>query len=555
MSSGGPSGDSRSKLNQENIKLKQDLEDLKSQYQQLLNEGSGEKYDEKRVNLLKAQVMQLERQVILLAEGLSSQASRHLEVETLLQSFNDKISLLITYENQSPEIVVSRSELKELVDLCGKIRQKLHRNNKVANLENLSMPWLIPGKDFTKQEVTLLELCYGKVNNLNLQKVSALESKLTQLYGQLCGMKETVSFLLAPGPDPPEQARHVLMPSAYARLLNQLNCCSKALEDSCLDLLTLSLIVPSAPWARTEQQVIQELTVESVLSVLPAVPKGAPQQRAKRAAEALVKTANYSRLMALQQVQALEAELEFHRSMYSFQIKYTEDLIQGIRKAYRTFQKDVAETLCSPLEDVLLSYSSLKITTSESALRDFLTAFKNRSEQIQDAVEALKPSNNEGDEALSKFGKQFFRSLEQLLKECSEQRDRASWELETLKAEYDQACESLSSLTKERKEKSTDSSHHSQKSEAGSTEGGEGDNPTAVEKPTSVTTSAGRESMPKTKLSTLRMAKVMDTKAPVSDDGTLGERKVTQGLSHLSRGKSPHRSKSMKNVVRPPWQT
>lgn len=46
----------------------------------------------------------------------------------------------------------------------------------------------------------------------------------------------------------------------------------------------------------------QEFTVENVLATLPAFPKGAPQQRAKRAAEALVKAQNYSRQMALQQV-------------------------------------------------------------------------------------------------------------------------------------------------------------------------------------------------------------------------------------------------------------
>lgn len=42
--------------------------------------------------------------------------------------------------------------------------------------------------------------------------------------------------------------------------------------------------------------------MENVLATLPAFPKGAPQQRAKRAAEALVKAQNYSRQMAMQQV-------------------------------------------------------------------------------------------------------------------------------------------------------------------------------------------------------------------------------------------------------------
>lgn len=53
---------------------------------------------------------------------------------------------------------------------------------------------------------------------------------------------------------------------------------------------------------KLEYSLSQEFTVENVLAILPAFPKGAPQQRAKRAAEALVKASNYSRLMAIQQV-------------------------------------------------------------------------------------------------------------------------------------------------------------------------------------------------------------------------------------------------------------
>ncbi|KAJ8380423.1 hypothetical protein SKAU_G00012010, partial [Synaphobranchus kaupii] len=165
-----------------------------------------------------------------------------------------------------------------------------------------------------------------------------------------------------------------------------------------------------------EQQVTQELSADGVLSLLPPFPRGAPQQRARRAAEALVRAANYSRLMALQQVEALEAELEFHRSLYKLQVRHTEGLMQAMRQAYRAFQDNVAQTLCLPLQDVLSCYDGLKSTASEASLRHFLTAFKNNSEQIQEAVEALDPSKNQGDEALSKYGRDFFSSVEELLK-------------------------------------------------------------------------------------------------------------------------------------------
>ncbi|XP_058844846.1 uncharacterized protein LOC117963072 isoform X1 [Acipenser ruthenus] len=552
------------KLQQENVQLKQELEDLKTQYQQLLDEGKGETFDERRVNLLKAQVMQLERQVVLLAEGLSSHASRNLEVENALETLTDRLRLLLSCENYSPEVPMARAELTQLIEMCRDVRQRLHRNNKVTNVENLSMPCLLSVRNLTKQPVTLLDLCYGKTSNLNLQQVSALESKLSQLLKHLHGMRQTLGFILAPGPDPPEQARKILAPAVYARLLNHASRCNLALEECCPDLLTLSLIVPSAPWARVEQRVSQELTTENVLSVLPALPKGAPQQRARRAAEALVKTADYSRLKALQQVEALQAELEFHRSLYNLQIQYTEALIQGFRQAYQVFQENVAETLCAPLQEVLSCYSSLKTTASESALRDFLTVFKNSSEQIQEAVEALKPSQNQGDEALSRFGKEFFHSLEQLLIDCAEKRDRASRELESLKAEYEQAWESLRSLEKERKEKGKGFSQHSQKSESGSAEGGEGGqvrtkNPTENKKAALLATSAGRgathAALLQPKHNILKKALSVDVTAPTLEEGSSHHLQTAQRSPNHNRGKSPLRSKSVKVPVRPSWQT
>ncbi|XP_044877186.1 uncharacterized protein LOC123372784 isoform X3 [Mauremys mutica] len=169
-------------------------------------------------------------------------------------------------------------------------------------------------------------------------------------------------------------------------------------------------------------------------------------------------------------IHALQAELNFHRSIYNLQVKYTEAVFEGIKQAYHTFQENVVSVLCSPLQDVLSSYINLKAEASEVALRDFLTAFKNNAEQIQNTVDTLTPSKNqhhEGDEALSRFGKEFFLSLEHSLKDCGEQRDKAASEMETLQTELALAFENLQSLRKERKEKKAESIPHFTKSEGG----------------------------------------------------------------------------------------
>ncbi|XP_041958107.1 uncharacterized protein LOC121716036 isoform X3 [Alosa sapidissima] len=363
-------------LQKENSDLKKQLEDLRAQYQQLLEEGKEETLEERRVNLLKAQVMQLERQVVLLSEGLSAQVCRCHDVERALDPLVDKLRSLMCSESPGPEVCIQQSELTQLLERCADVRQKLHRKVKATTVEDLSMPWVLTKSNLVKQPVTLLDLCYGKTNNLNLQRVVG-----------------------------------------------------------------------------SEQQVSLELRPEEVLASLPAFPRGAPQQRARRAAEALCRASNHAQLMALQQVEALQAELEFHRSLYSLQVTYTEELIQGVRRSYQAFQDSVTHSLCVPLQDVLSCYADLRSSASEEALRHFLTAFKSNAMCIQEAVEALDPSKSRGAEALSRYGEEFLAAVERILGECGQRRERAAGRLQDLRLEQEQALELLSGLSLERQER------------------------------------------------------------------------------------------------------
>ncbi|XP_046698334.1 uncharacterized protein LOC124381017 isoform X1 [Silurus meridionalis] len=472
------------KLEKENAKLKTQYEELRCQYVQLLEEAKEEKFDERRVNLLKAQVMQLERQVILLSEGLSSQVCRSQDVERALDPLTQRLRSLLCSEDPAADVLITRTELTQLIERCEDMTQKLHRKNKVTFPEDLAMPWMLRGTKLSKQPTTLLDLCYGKTNNLNLQEVSALESKLSQLFKHLHGIRQTLSLVLAPHQEPDNPVVHTAPTVVYAHLLNQSHRCCALLDRCCLDLLTLSLIVPSAPWAAPEQRVIHELEVENILAVLPAFPRGAPLQRARRAAQALSRAANYSVLMAQQQVEALEAELDFHRSLYSLQVRTIEELVQGIRQAYHAFQENISQSLCVPLQDVLSCYEDLRSTASEAALHRFLSAFKSNLAQIVEAVDAFGPSKREagdptgvkllnddlenshsyssivicakGDEALMQYGHDFLHAVEELLKECTEKREKAANQLHSLQQEQQQAVQTLHILRAQRKEVSTE---------------------------------------------------------------------------------------------------
>ncbi|KAM3940697.1 uncharacterized protein RB166_000631 [Leptodactylus fuscus] len=462
------------KLQEENDQLKQELEDLRFQYRQLIDDGKNQSLDERRVKLLKSQVLQLERQVMLLTEGLSSRASVLLELGDALQAVLDKMQSLLTSENRTPEVPVARVDLIRMSEICQSMQDKLCRNHQTTSVENLALPWLMSVRQATKSPLTLLDLCYGKVDNLNLLYVSALEGKLSTLFRHLQAARQTLSVILAPGSEPSQPAHHILPTVTYSRLMNHLTRCGQSLEDCCRDLLTMTLIVPSAPWAKIECCVSQEFTVENVLAALPAFPKGAPQQRAKRAAEALVKAANYSRLMAMQQIHALEAELDFHRGIYNLQVQYTQALFQGIKQAYHNFQENVVAVVCSPLKDVLSSYADLKAEASETSLRNFFTIFKNNAEQIQDAVDTLTPSaaqQHDGEEAFSKLGREFFTSLDNSLKNCKEERDCSIFEIEKLRQELNHALDTIKTLKMERRHKGNSSNDQSSKSEGDSADG------------------------------------------------------------------------------------
>ncbi|XP_072453454.1 uncharacterized protein [Notamacropus eugenii] len=433
----------------------------RNQYEWLIEEGKTECFDERRINLLKAQVMQLQRQVVLLTEGLSSRATLLLELNEALNPLSEKLRSLLDCNSPTCEILVARSELKQMIKMCQGLQSKLQKNYQATGIEELALPWLMSRKNFTKPTVTLLDLCYGKMDNLNLQYVSALETKLSQLYRHLHGIRQTLNFILAPGQGSHKQSLQILPTAVYSRLINQMKRCNQSLEECCSDLLILTLIVPSAPWAKIQGASIPEFTVDSVLAILPAFPKGASQEKAKKAVEALLKATNYAKLMATQQINALQAEVNFHRSIYNLQIKYTKAVFDGIKQAYHSFLANVDGVLCSPLRDVLSSYINLTSEPSDTAFRSFLTVLKNNAEQIQEAVDTLTPPENlqhEGDEVLSKVGREFFLSLEQSLKDCGEQRDKAAREMEVLRIELEQAVAELQVLRRERREKGTEPS-------------------------------------------------------------------------------------------------
>lgn len=142
--------------------------------------------------------------------------------------------------------------------------------------------------------------------------------------------------------------------------------------------------------------------------------------------------------------------------------------------------------------------------------------------------------------------------MENSLKDCGEQRDKAASEMETLQTELALAFENLQSLRKERKKKKTESIPHFTKSEVGESAGGGAassldkiskDNP--VPDSTPLPPPHSERPLPK-HVSAMAEAS--------SNSSSRLQQQSSKGFFIHQKGKSSHRSKSMKTTARPPWQ-
>lgn len=156
----------------------------------------------------------------------------------------------------------------------------------------------------------------------------------------------------------------------------------------------------------------------------------------------------------------------------------------------------------------------------------------------------------EGSEALSRFGREFFLSLERSLIACGEQRDKAASEMETLQTELDRALETLQNL-KEQKVKRAGPRQHFPKPKDGRTQGTEASNFNVLSEKKSEPPSVCKFSLQKESL--------MSKSPPAVEKHLINlssKQKVesSDGIAIQQQRKLLPRSKSMKVTERPPWQ-
>jgi len=292
-------------LKRENSELKAELLFIRSLYKQLVEEVPMEKFDERRVNLLKSQVIQLERQVLLRSSALQARRNVFLQVENKLLNLKEILRSLHSSDDSSNYITVAREYVQNLEYKVEGARLDLYKNKEIAETDDLSLPavymsdFLKQSKSGEDQALTLLDCCSGKVDHLNLKHVSRLESKLCKLYKNMVCLNE----MLQHQPSGILTSEHISQP-IRDRLAGHMTTVTDMLRDCSEDLLSLSVLYPAAPWPPLKKIIREDLTEENIMSHMPDLSRK-KQQEVRSVVQGLMKSVSY-----LKHVLSLEVSCE-----------------------------------------------------------------------------------------------------------------------------------------------------------------------------------------------------------------------------------------------------
>ncbi|GFN92006.1 hypothetical protein PoB_001851200 [Plakobranchus ocellatus] len=413
-------------LRAENAKLKKEYDELNSTLKQLLRETSHEKFDERRINLLKLQIIQLERQVAVLNEALGSRHEAALEVENTMAWLADKLRSYISAEVKGPLVPIARADLMTLVESSESARIKLFKAIERSGKESVGKDLLylnpfIGGKYSQGEQVSLLDISLNRMDYINLRHVARLESKLCVLYQDLIRVFGQLEHV-AKSP-----ACIGRTSGASSRLNTTILKTCMTLRDAADDLLALSLLCPSSPWPALKRPVTKQVPVERITSALPTGLPRLKQEEITHLIEASIGICNHRYLLLEKEKAVLKEELNFHRATHDLQVQFMQSLFEAVRKGYGEFEKSAKETIAAPIKTMLDAYKKLKESASEDALREFLLVIKDNEEQLCSVDELLEAHNFEEDDtgalAFSRFGSEFFSKLDALVELCQRERD------------------------------------------------------------------------------------------------------------------------------------
>ncbi|XP_019852008.1 PREDICTED: uncharacterized protein LOC100633553 isoform X2 [Amphimedon queenslandica] len=357
-------------LKKEIASLKSELETLKIDYTQLIKETSVENFSERRVNLLKAHILQLERQLLILSDALEGQVQLLSDLQVYGEALEYKI------KNKEP-----------IAEDAARLRKLNQRLKKVScPREDVALPLVYTGG--LSKPLTILDSLSNK-DNISLREISWMESKLSKLHSQLRRLHTSLSLLPKCTPVLPTLKEvdplYKLLDHSSIEVSGTMDLLSTVTQE----LMTLSLAIPGqTPHKLTNEYITDTEMVKKELS------SAKDKKITKTLLETILRTLEIIESRQADQLKAQEAEIIRQKESMEDYVKYIEELFLSIKTSHKEFMRDLYHKIDLPLKDLTAHYYHLKASNSSLEilesyiyeLNDFCRQLKQISEKDSESL-------------------------------------------------------------------------------------------------------------------------------------------------------------------------
>jgi len=393
--------DQQTGLQKENTALRSQKQEIESLYQQLMSETRRERFDERRLNLLKAQNMQLERQLALTLSALQSRRDVVTQAHEVISEVSKGLSAteLPRLERRAGLLLKKVESLHAGVANPSLLQQKLYhvaeaqssRDDAVVLGEHCARrPSFVceDAKEVAVSDVLSVALADGGgAPHIDLDALAQLEQRLADLTPLLAKARTAIATVALP----------CMLDPSQERLTHQVHECAAAIHAAAYDLGTLRLLLPSARSAarprgsdELEQRDLMgfgdlpELPTGKAVLASYAVPLDTVQRTEfVRAVDAVLQQATVREEWLLKQADASTDELRFYGSTFKLQTEYINNLCRDVEERYLTVDDGAL------MQDVINSFDNFETNTSEATLRTFLKVFKHHQPALQQICDRL----------------------------------------------------------------------------------------------------------------------------------------------------------------------
>ncbi|PAA76419.1 hypothetical protein BOX15_Mlig012977g3, partial [Macrostomum lignano] len=370
-------------------------DDLQSLIGFVLEECRRECLDRRRVFMLKCQIVQLERQLLLMSDSIGQRRESTVALADRLAELTQLCQAAIGSEaaRGSPNVSVSRADLMRLTQEASRLRHSLTKQADSAINDLHHQSFLIPNAFLRCGSVTLKEVAESArgLAFLNLAKVGQLEADLADLHGRLSGLQP---LLAAARPLPIAGGR------AEAALTAGLIAAESRIEAAGAQLMELSLLAPCLQQRRPLPELGAGL-LEAASG--PAIARHLADCRtaeSRAALEAALKALR-SRLSAVDAERvALRRSIDELSTNQRKLDDFLASTLAGLRAGARQFGAHARNSLAPPLDRVLAAHDRLLRHPSEACRDAFLRVCRDDLPLARAALDACRlppPSQDDGE--------------------------------------------------------------------------------------------------------------------------------------------------------------